>query len=243
MGQTYVVGVQSSGDCCEYGSEDSYARLGGLAYDWIRANLESVSARVSIPEDQCSVWFDPSGDGTEWAKMIKEFDLNNDRRISEREFRELYEDFDCSKEGALNMFDRLDEDGDSELNDAEMRDAWVYFAGAKCERFGEEEESEDEPEWSSNSDASVCCDSCDRDDDTCWSQCVTCEDLTWSQSSESSDESVCCDACDRDDDTCWSECVTCSDRGNTDSDESVCCDSCDSDDDTCFSRCITCDPW
>ena len=34
-GELQIAGVNSNGDCCTYGDEDEYTRLGGIAYDWI----------------------------------------------------------------------------------------------------------------------------------------------------------------------------------------------------------------
>ena len=240
-GTKYIVGVQSNGDCCEYGNQDNYARLGGIAYQWIMDNLASIDEEVNYPADQCGIWFDPSGDGTEWDKLIAEFDGNTDGLINNSEFRTLYEDFECSNEGHANMFDRLNVNGNDVLDNEEMKEAWIYFAGAKCEYFGEGEDEEGSGGDGSGSgeegDESVCCDSCDSDDDSCLDNCVSCDDEGDNDSRGSDDESICCDECNSYDDTCHSECVTCYDEGSDNGsggEEDVCCDSCESSDDTCW---------
>jgi len=34
-GELQIAGVNSNGDCCKYGNEDEYTRLGGISYKWI----------------------------------------------------------------------------------------------------------------------------------------------------------------------------------------------------------------
>ena len=173
--------------------------------------------------------------------MIAEFDGNTDGLIDNSEFRTLYEDFECSNEGHANMFDRLNVNGNDVLDNEEMKEAWIYFAGAKCEYFGEGEDEEGSGGDGSGSgeegDESVCCDSCDSDDDSCLDNCVSCDDEGDNDSRGSDDESICCDECNSYDDTCHSECVTCYDEGSDNGsggEEDVCCDSCESSDDTCW---------
>ena len=43
-GKYRVMGVNSTGDCCHYGSYDNYARLGDVALEWIYDNMENPEA-------------------------------------------------------------------------------------------------------------------------------------------------------------------------------------------------------
>ena len=58
-GITYIVGVNSYGDCetpakCDYGAKDYYVRVGGNAYSWITANLADSSTTGGVDADKCS---------------------------------------------------------------------------------------------------------------------------------------------------------------------------------------------
>ena len=54
-----IGGVNNSGDCCDIGSEDNYARLGGDALDWIVANTASVDGPVIDDANPCSAFGEP----------------------------------------------------------------------------------------------------------------------------------------------------------------------------------------
>ena len=52
-----VAAVNSNGDCCTYGMEDRYSRLGDVALDWLNANM--VSSRVgggAAESRDCSIY-------------------------------------------------------------------------------------------------------------------------------------------------------------------------------------------
>ena len=55
-----IGGVNNSGDCCEFESEDNYARLGGVALDWIVANTASVDGPVVDDANPCSAFGEPA---------------------------------------------------------------------------------------------------------------------------------------------------------------------------------------
>lgn len=118
-GDWNIGGVKSNGQCCGWGSEAEYTRLGGLAYDWLIANIQydenGPAAAVPIEEGRCAaVWNDPSNDGEDWEEMFIEWDQSpRDERVDFTEFREYYDWYACSAEGARPMFDRLDKNGDN----------------------------------------------------------------------------------------------------------------------------------
>lgn len=58
-GVTYLVGVNSYGDCatpakCDYGAKDYYVRVGGAAYEWIVANVADSSTTGGVDASSCS---------------------------------------------------------------------------------------------------------------------------------------------------------------------------------------------
>ena len=59
-GTYYVAGVNSNGDCCRWGDEDEYTRLGSVkALEWISQNTSNsaVNGGVLIEDySDCSEW-------------------------------------------------------------------------------------------------------------------------------------------------------------------------------------------
>ena len=53
-GTLLIAGVKSNGERAQWGSENEYTRVGGLAQPWIEANLNSLDAEV--PNDNCDVY-------------------------------------------------------------------------------------------------------------------------------------------------------------------------------------------
>lgn len=54
-----ISGVNSAGDCCAYGNEDAYTRLGStFAYQWIQQNIANLNAGGGVAVQECSVWAD-----------------------------------------------------------------------------------------------------------------------------------------------------------------------------------------
>ena len=43
-GEQQIAGLNSFGECCNYGHRDFYTRLGGVSYDWIKAVIEENTA-------------------------------------------------------------------------------------------------------------------------------------------------------------------------------------------------------
>lgn len=55
-GEWLIAGVKSNGECCQYGSENEYTRLGGLAYDWIMDNTavdDQGNPTAAVDVDDC----------------------------------------------------------------------------------------------------------------------------------------------------------------------------------------------
>ena len=48
----------------------------------------------------------------------------------------MYDSYDCSNEGAAQMFARIDKSGDNQITVPEIKEAWEYFEGLGCELFG-----------------------------------------------------------------------------------------------------------
>jgi hypothetical protein len=63
-GITFIAGVNSAGECCEYGSRDSYSRL-SIKQDWIAASIEA---------DATQPWEFPLIDGTPSCDALMEDD-------------------------------------------------------------------------------------------------------------------------------------------------------------------------
>ena len=54
-----VAGVNSNGDCCSYGDNDEYTRLGSsVAYAWIQANTANSAVGGGVGIDDCEVWWE-----------------------------------------------------------------------------------------------------------------------------------------------------------------------------------------
>lgn len=56
-GADQIAGVNVGGECCSYGDEDEYARLGSsFAYEWIAANTVSSTKGFGEAVSDCNVW-------------------------------------------------------------------------------------------------------------------------------------------------------------------------------------------
>jgi len=76
-GTLQIAGVKSFGECCHYGSEDEYARLGSTyAYAWIMANMANSEIGGGFDVSDCSDWKVPDS-----LDKKKEF-CDSDREMS-----------------------------------------------------------------------------------------------------------------------------------------------------------------
>ena len=80
--------------------------------------------------DDCTLYYDPSGDGTFWDEEIGQFDLDGNNKISFEEWSLLYEPVaGCTCENSEAMFARFDADSNGEIALLEIKSVWEYFTG------------------------------------------------------------------------------------------------------------------
>lgn len=92
-----VVGVASNATPppTVYSHKCQYTYIGGITKEWIEKNTaldENGEPLPGFAEPECDVFYDPSGNGTEWEKFFEFFDMDKDTKMSKKEFELMYEE-------------------------------------------------------------------------------------------------------------------------------------------------------
>ena len=114
-GDYYIAGINSSGDCCSYGDQDEYTRLGGFAYNWIQANIENSDLRGGTFIQDCAAWL-----AGEEEENNNDDDDDNDKDDNDKDDNDEDNDDDGGDED--NNDDGGDEDNDEDGGDEDNDD-------------------------------------------------------------------------------------------------------------------------
>lgn len=128
-GELQIDGVNSFGDCCNYGDRDYYVRLGGVAYDWIQRNLANPQTGYNDRIENCHEWPKTGDDGIDDGDNGDDDDDGNDDDGDDDDGDDDYDDGnDDDDDDDGNDDDDDDDDGnDDDGNDGNIEELFHEF--------------------------------------------------------------------------------------------------------------------